>query len=290
MNNALAQLMALAGQGETSEAFAGNCVACGRGMYKRNQGDVGRQHGWVMRANHYRCMTCYQQARSAEKAEYDRIMAKIPDPLTREELAQKAVALRAEGYSIRRISFHIGRSERVVCKMLEEAGGSAARKPDGVKICVDCGQFMRFPSEPEVVGVLKKGRGRCVRCYGKFKRQAAAPKPRRPAATCDLTHCSVCQRKFGDLGPYGGVVRVGRKSTGECTTCRDRILRAKKQGFDGLVPRKGGRLGRERCAVCASRMRSQGSAPVDGVVVRATTSVCAACYQRGLYNVKKKVS
>lgn len=64
MNNALAQLMALAGNEESeSEAFGGYCTSCGRGTYKRGHGDAGRAAGWTTKAAGGLCMTCYQRER-----------------------------------------------------------------------------------------------------------------------------------------------------------------------------------------------------------------------------------
>lgn len=61
--NALAQLMALAGNAESEhEAFAGYCTDCGRGTYKRGHVEAGRAAGWIQKAtNGPVCMTCYQR-------------------------------------------------------------------------------------------------------------------------------------------------------------------------------------------------------------------------------------
>lgn len=62
MNNALAQLMALAGNdhGNEAQAFAGICADCGRKMYNRRR-DVTRPEGWVAKASASKCFTCHRK-------------------------------------------------------------------------------------------------------------------------------------------------------------------------------------------------------------------------------------
>lgn len=173
--NALAQLLEAAGQPPMPDGFAGYCPDCGRGTYKRGQTHLAETHGWVYRATVYRCMSCYTRLRrkqSAKFIEYVSAQEAYSPPIPREQLRQEAADLRKAGMSIYDIGMRIGRSERVVSKMLQECGMGSGRVRDGRMVCLGCGQQMRFRSEPESAGVLKHGRGRCRKCSDAYRRQA----------------------------------------------------------------------------------------------------------------------
>lgn len=173
--NGLALLMADAGESDAAEAFAGTCSSCGRGMYKRNQGEVGKQQGWLMKANTYRCMTCYQRARKSELAVC--LPEVLPEPTEpdpdRDNLRVEAASLRASGLSVRAISFRIGRSERVTSRLLTEfqVGDRDLSIPS--RFCATCNRRMRTDSDPKSWGVMHKARGECVACVSRDRRQRA---------------------------------------------------------------------------------------------------------------------
>ncbi|PTR30629.1 hypothetical protein C8K36_102482 [Rhodococcus sp. OK519] len=160
--NALEQLLQVASPGVKS-AFAGTCTICGRDMYRRRSDPQGRIPGMVERHNSYRCALCY---RKQWRANASKELATNPPPdLTRDQAKARAVELREQGVKVWSISVQIGRSQSFTWRVLAEAKPSMKRKPDGVKRCVGCGCAMRFRSEPESVGVLKNGRGRCRPCW-----------------------------------------------------------------------------------------------------------------------------
>lgn len=102
--------------------------------------------------------------------------------------------------------------------------GAPSRRASHSAACLDCGRTLRYKGEPVTAGERRRhARDRCSTCY---RKSMAADVASRGVHV----NCSVCLRVFGSRGVYGGTVSLGTKSTGVCTTCRDRNVQRRKRG------------------------------------------------------------
>ncbi|MBF6063035.1 WhiB family transcriptional regulator [Nocardia terpenica] len=80
--------------------------------------------------------------------------------------------------------------------------------------CLGCHRPMRRRGDASRPGtVLEDARGRCGTCYRKHRFRCGA------TVRSEHTHCTRCSREFDSPGRHGGLVRIGRASTGTCRSC-----------------------------------------------------------------------
>lgn len=112
------------------------------------------------------------------------------------------------------------------CYWVERRGdqGGKDRREGHSPTCLGCSRILRYQGEPIGVGERRRhAKDLCSTCY-------------RKAMAADVVgqgvhvNCTVCLRVFGSRGVYGGTVSLGTKSTGVCTTCRDRNVQRRKRG------------------------------------------------------------
>ncbi|WP_405159857.1 WhiB family transcriptional regulator [Nocardia sp. NBC_01499] len=94
------------------------------------------------------------------------------------------------------------------------SGPEAHTDSSTARRCIDCHRPMLHRDEPPKPGWVREGPGgRCGYHYRAHRRRhGETPKT-------EHTHCTKCRREFGAKGRLGGVVRVGRASTGTCRSC-----------------------------------------------------------------------
>lgn len=102
--------------------------------------------------------------------------------------------------------------------------GPMSRRHNHSGVCIGCRKVLRYKGEPVAVGERRRhAKDRCSTCYR--KNMAAEVIGRN-----EFLNCTVCLREFGSRGIYGGTVSLGTKSTGVCTTCRDRNVQRRRRG------------------------------------------------------------